>query len=94
MYTVFHSKQFTKAFRVLVKQGLTEMKQRELASCIDILSDGEKLSAKHSDHSLTGDFEGYREFHIGGDLLVIYQIQEKRLVLVLVDIGSHAKLFG
>ena len=43
------------------------------------------------DHSLKGDWEDFREFHISGDLLVIYQIEGS--VIKLVRIGSHSQLF-
>jgi len=43
------------------------------------------------DHSLKGDWVDFREFHISGDLLVIYQIEES--VIKLVRIGSHSQLF-
>ena len=43
------------------------------------------------DHELKGNWQGYREFHISGDLLLIYKIENK--ILYLVRIGSHAQLF-
>ena len=44
------------------------------------------------DHPLTGRFTGFREFHIGGDLVVIYKI--KANVLQLIRLGSHSQLFS
>ena len=58
-----------------------------------MLARGEMLDAKYRDHKLQGDYAGYRECHIRADLLLIYQVRERLLVLVLVDIGSHAYLF-
>ncbi len=37
---------------------------------------------------------GVRECHIQGDLLLVYKIEQGVLVLALLDIGSHAYLFG
>jgi len=43
------------------------------------------------DHPLKGDYKDCREFHISGDLLVIYFIADN--TLNLIRIGSHAQLF-
>jgi len=43
------------------------------------------------DHSLKGNYSGYREFHISGDLLVVYMIEED--TLKLIRIGSHSEIF-
>ena len=56
------------------------------------LSEGGKLGDKHRDHELSGQFKGYRECHIRPDLLLIYQISGK--CLILVNMGSHSELFG
>ncbi|WP_119343147.1 type II toxin-antitoxin system YafQ family toxin [Facilibium subflavum] len=45
------------------------------------------------DHELKGNFKGVRECHIKPDDLLLYFIIEDD-TLRLVDIGSHAKLFG
>jgi len=44
------------------------------------------------EHPLRGDYTGYREFHISGDLLVIYMIEED--TLKLIRIGTHSELFS
>ena len=56
-----------------------------------LLSD-EKLPIQAKDHSLKGDWQGFREFHVSGDLLVVYKIKDD--VLHLVRIGSHSQIFG
>jgi mRNA interferase YafQ len=64
-----------------------------LEEVIVSLAKGEALSAKHRDHQLTGSLKDYRECHIKSDLLLIYQKHNDVLVLLLVNIGSHSKLF-
>ncbi len=49
------------------------------------------LPAEAKDHSLSGDWNDFREFHISGDLLVIYQIENE--TIKLVRLGSHSQLF-
>jgi mRNA interferase YafQ len=51
----------------------------------------EILPAEALDHSLKGEYVEYREFHISGDLLVIYKVEND--VLQLLRIGTHAQLF-
>lgn len=52
----------------------------------------ESLPPESLDHSLAGNWSGFREFHMSGDLLVIYKIDNN--ILNLVRIGSHSELFG
>ncbi len=58
---------------------------------LSLIADGKSLPIEAKDHSLRGDWSDFREFHISGDLLVIYQIVEN--VIKLVRIGSHSQLF-
>ncbi len=37
---------------------------------------------------------GIRECHIKPDLLLVYKIEQEILSLILIDLGSHSKLFG
>jgi hypothetical protein len=39
---------------------------------------------------LIGNYSGFKEFHVGGDLLVIYSIAED--ILRLTRIGTHSQL--
>nr|WP_276951548.1 type II toxin-antitoxin system YafQ family toxin [Helicobacter rodentium] len=45
-----------------------------------------------NDHALKGTWLGFREFHIGGDTLVIYKIYDDN-TLKLIRLGSHSQLF-
>jgi mRNA interferase YafQ len=89
---VFRSKNFEKSLKKVLTSG--KVKLKEIEKVINIFTDGKKLPAKYRDHALQGDWKGYRECHIQGDLLLIYKIENDRLVLVLIDIGSHSQLFG
>lgn len=50
------------------------------------------LEAKHKDHPLKGNFSRLRECHIAPDWLLIYAIEENRLVLSLTRTGTHSTL--
>jgi mRNA interferase YafQ len=63
----------------------------KLVRYLSLLIDGKPLPPEAKDHPLIGDWKGFREFHLGGDLLVIYR---KTLhEVILVRIGSHNQLF-
>jgi len=51
------------------------------------------LEAKHRDHPLMGNFSRLRECHITPDWLLIYAIDNNRLVLTASRTGSHSDLF-
>lgn len=60
-----------------------------------VANDG-PLPAEWLDHALTGDWVGHRECHIGGDFLLIYQLDDsaKYSQVIFVRAGTHADLFS
>ena len=50
------------------------------------------LPTEAKDHPLSGQYQDTREFHISGDVLVIYFTTDTELVLI--RIGSHSQLFN
>jgi mRNA interferase YafQ len=63
-----------------------------LTLVLELLMTGHPLPCRNRDHALSGNWSGYRDFHLWPDLLVIYT---KPLpdVLQLVRLGSHSDLF-
>lgn len=51
------------------------------------------LPAQFRDHELTGEWRDHRECHVGGDFLLIYQIDEKQNLIIFTRTGTHAELF-
>ena len=60
---------------------------------LNLLMNGKPLDQKYEDHPLRGKFEGSREFHLGFDLVVIYEIRNEILELQLMRIGTHEEVF-
>ncbi|MFV0480465.1 MAG: type II toxin-antitoxin system YafQ family toxin [Campylobacteraceae bacterium] len=58
---------------------------------ISKLLNNNELPAEARDRFLTGEYEDTKEFHISGDLLVVYIIDDTSLKLL--RIGTHAQLF-
>ncbi|MCC6093531.1 MAG: type II toxin-antitoxin system YafQ family toxin [Eubacterium sp.] len=90
-YTVKHTTQFKKDFKLAMKRGL---KIELLEEVIATLAMGESLPDNNSDHALTGNWIGHRECHILPDWLLIYRIEDDVLVLTLARTGTHSDLFG
>ena len=63
----------------------------QLQAIIVTLAAQEPLDVQYRDHSLVGNWKGYRECHIRPDLLLIYRIEDDELQLART--GSHAQLF-
>jgi len=55
------------------------------------LIEDKPLPQEALDHQLHGEYRDCREFHVSGDLLVIYFIEDE--ILNLIRIGSHSQLF-
>ena len=91
MLYVVYSKKYKKTLRKYVSSG--SFPKQELIDVVNDLKNRKILPIKYNDHQLKGDFDGTRECHIRPDILLIYQIKDKELILLLVNIGSHSKLF-
>ena len=89
---VFRSKKFEKSLKKVLSGG--KVRLNEVEKTIKMLADGQKVLVKYKDHPLKGEWKGYRECNIRPDVLLIYQKHEDKLILVLIDIGSHSELFS
>ena len=93
MLKIRYTKQFKKDFKRVKSQGLAEKDIKELNAIIKILAAQEPLNEKYKDHPLKGDYIGTRELHLKPDLLLVYKIKERELMLLLIRLGSHSELF-
>lgn len=89
-YTVEITSGFKHDFKVIKKRGYD---LSLLFDVVDMLLKGEILPEKYKDHNLTGNFKGYRECHIQPDWLLIYKIDNDKLILLLTSTGTHSDLF-
>lgn len=88
---VFRSKKFEKSLKKLLSGGKVNL--IEVEKTISALSSGQRMAVRYKDHALKGDWKGYRECHIRPDVLLIYKKEEEKLILLIMDIGSHSSLF-
>ena len=89
-YQIQMSTKFKKDYKLMIKRGC---KKSLLQEVITLLAEGEVLPEKYHDHSLSGNYAGYRECHITPDWLLVYRIEEDLLILALARTGSHSDLF-
>jgi len=66
--------------------------QRLKAAMLLLVAGDAPLDPEWLDHPLKGEWSDHRECHIGGDFLLIYQIDGERLNFVRA--GTHVELFG
>ena len=58
---------------------------------LSLLLEGKTLPFEARDHNLIGNYSGFKEFHIGGDVLVVYYIEDD--IIRLTRIGTHSQIF-
>ena len=89
-----YAKSFLKDWERLSRAGRYDMNRLKGAMLLLIANDG-PLGPEWLDHPLGGDWEGYRECHIGGDFLLAYKLDDSRKhgLIVFVRAGTHADLF-
>ncbi len=90
MYKIVAANQFKKDLKLANKRGFN---LELLNSVVSTLASGKSLDKKYRDHSLTGEYRGFRECHVEPDWLLVYRIEDKDLELFLFRTGSHSDLF-
>lgn len=90
MLKVVQSNQFRKDLKLAKKRGLDLNLLNEV---VDKLCAGEQLPPKNKNHKLSHEYKGFFECHIEPNWLLIYKIQEEKVLLYLFRTGSHSDLF-
>ena len=83
----------TKRFERDLKRVRKRGKQLDkLWSVVDRLLSNEPLEARYREHTLSGQWQSFRECHIEPNWLLIWREAEDQLILVRT--GTHSDLFG
>jgi mRNA interferase YafQ len=90
MLTLNPTAQYRKDRKLAIKRGLS---MNLLDDVLQTLIEEKPLAPKNKDHALKGDYAGFRECHIISDWLLIYTIDEGKLILTASRTGSHSDLF-
>jgi mRNA interferase YafQ len=85
---------YTLTFRIdwerLSRSGRYDLNRLKEAMLL-LIANGAPLGPQWLDHPLKGDWADHRECHIGGDFLLIYQLQGNTIIFVRA--GTHSGLF-
>jgi len=86
--TAHLTKQFQRDVKLQKRRGKDTGKLRAVFAC---LVEEKRLPERCHDHSLVGEFSGYRECHVEPDWLLIYKIEGQSVYFVRT--GTHSDLF-
>ena len=90
MLELYFSSRFKKDYRLMLKRGA---RPDHLERVVELLRKRVSLPDQYRDHALSGDYAGFRECHIQPDWLLVYRVEEDRLILTLARTGTHSDLF-
>ena len=92
-YDIVLTTAFKNCLKTIKKRGKDLAK---LTMVVDMIAKGEQLDAKYHDHALISNkyFKNCRELHLEPDWLLVYKINDKELILFLMETGTHSDLFN
>ncbi len=85
-----YTRSFLKDWEQLSRSGRYDM-QRIKEAMLLLIANEVPLGPEWLDHPLKGEWADHRECHIGGDFLLIYQIEGN--IINFVRAGTHSALF-
>ena len=88
MFTPVYTRQFERDSKRMKKR---RKKTEKLKIILRSLIEEEELDPIHRDHKLIGNWLGRRECHIESDWLLIYKMEDDRIIFERT--GSHSDLF-
>ncbi|MBO7608213.1 MAG: type II toxin-antitoxin system YafQ family toxin [Paludibacteraceae bacterium] len=89
-YSIEYTSHFKKKVKLLKKRGYD---LTELAKTINILCETGELPREFKPHKLSGKYSGCLECHIKPDWLLVWEQYDDRLVMLMVDTGTHSDIF-
>lgn len=91
MLTIEFTPSFKRDYKRMMKKHYSEIEYKKVIELL-VNMEQEILRIKYRDHALQGNWKGYRELHIQPDWLLVYKVDNKKLILTLVRTGSHDKI--
>ena len=90
MYNIQYTNRFRKDYSLCKKRGLNIELLKEV---IAILEATGSLPAQYKPHPLKGKYQKFMECHIQPNWLLVWQQNDKELILLFTNTGTHADLF-
>lgn len=88
---ILRHKAFLKDFRSV---RLTDGQFEKLIDYLAVIKEAKPLPPQAQDHTLKGEWQDFRECHLGGDMLLIYWVDTANDQITLTRLGTHSELFG
>lgn len=85
---LFRTRTFKKDYR---KLKLSDEQYTRYIKYLSLLLEEKSLPLEARDHNLIGNYSGFKEFHVGGDLVVVYCVADD--IIRLTRIGTHSQVF-
>ena len=79
------SSRFRRDLRLMKRRGKDLEKLKKV---VRLLVEEQLLPDRYRDHSLVGDWSGYRDCHIESDWLLLYKIDQDDKILTLARTGT------
>ncbi len=84
---ILRHKKFAKSFKKLstrkqekVKKALYKFKENPFHEILN-------------NHGLHGKYSGKRSISVGGDLRIIFEEKDEYLLVIMIEVGTHAQLY-
>ena len=91
MYAIKYTNKFKKDVKRCHKRGLD---LNLLRNAVDILAKTGKLPSEYMPHQLKGNYKNRMECHLKPDWLLVWMQNDKELILLFTDTGTHSDLFS
>lgn len=91
MYEIEYTNSFKRSFKKCLKRGLDS---HVFETALRILVEKGSLPQNYKPHKLSGKYRGLWECHLQPDWLLIWSQDDDKLILQLIDTGTHSDLFG
>lgn len=91
MRTIKRNSAFKRDFRRVSRGIYRDTIDHDIGEILALLRSDASIPPRYDDHPMRGNWRGYRNCHIHGDLVLLYRkIGDD--VLELVGLGSHSQL--
>lgn len=90
-YHVEYSRKFEKDLKKCYKRGYNVEKLRHIISILELEG---SLPREYRPHKLSGKFGNAWECHIEPDWLLVWEQNDTDLIMLMLNTGTHADLFG
>ena len=89
-YALQTTRQFDKQLKKCLKRGYNEVK---FETVVNYLVEGIPLPEKYKAHRLSAKYNHCWECHITPDWLLLWEYNEDKLILLLLQTGTHSDVF-